>query len=112
VGGFVKGDVVVVTFPFSDLSTTKRRPAFVIANVSDNELILAQITSRAFFDSYSVKIEPNDFESGGLRTQSNIRANKLFTAETSIIMYRAGKLKIEKTTETVKTIINMLTQDE
>lgn len=43
--GFVKGDVVVVPFPFSDLSQSKRRPALVIANLQGNDLILCQITS-------------------------------------------------------------------
>ena len=42
---FVKGDVVVVPFPFSDLTQTKRRPALVIANLSGDDLILCQITS-------------------------------------------------------------------
>ncbi|MCL2216976.1 MAG: hypothetical protein FWB91_08165 [Defluviitaleaceae bacterium] len=32
-GGFVKGDIVVLNFPFSDLSGTKRRPALVLANL-------------------------------------------------------------------------------
>lgn len=32
-GGFIKGDVVVVPFPFSDLSNSKRRPAIVLADI-------------------------------------------------------------------------------
>ncbi|WP_292744967.1 type II toxin-antitoxin system PemK/MazF family toxin [Nostoc sp. NMS4] len=43
--GFVKGDVVIVPFPFSDLTQTKRRPALVIATLQGNDLILCQITS-------------------------------------------------------------------
>jgi len=31
---FIKGDVVIVPFPFSDLSQAKRRPALVVANLS------------------------------------------------------------------------------
>lgn len=38
---FVKGDVVVVPFPFSDLSSTKRRPALVFATLTGNDLILS-----------------------------------------------------------------------
>jgi mRNA interferase MazF len=52
-GEFVKGDVVVLAFPFSDLSSSKRRPALVIAKASEDDLILAQITSQSFYDSYS-----------------------------------------------------------
>ena len=42
---FVKGDVVVVPFPFSDLSQAKRRPALVISKLDGDDLILCQITS-------------------------------------------------------------------
>ena len=40
--GLVKGDVVVVPFPFSDLSASKRRPAVVVANLTEDDLIIAQ----------------------------------------------------------------------
>jgi len=39
-GRFVKGDVVVVPFPFSDLAMSKRRPALVIANLAGDDLVL------------------------------------------------------------------------
>lgn len=42
---FVKGDVVVVPFPFSDLTKAKRQPALVIADLEGDDLILCQITS-------------------------------------------------------------------
>ena len=43
---FVKGDIVVIPFPFSDLSGIKRRPALVIAYLIDDDIILCQITCR------------------------------------------------------------------
>jgi len=43
---FVVGDVVIVPFPFSDLTQTKRRPALVVAGLSGEDLILCQITSQ------------------------------------------------------------------
>ncbi len=46
VATFVKGDVVVLPFPYSDLSTTKRRPALVVAATAGDDLILCPITSR------------------------------------------------------------------
>jgi mRNA interferase MazF len=53
---FVKGDVVVVPLPFSDLSAIKHRPALVVAPLSGADLILCQITSRAKFDNYAIPI--------------------------------------------------------
>ncbi len=43
---FIKGGVVVVPFPFSDLTQTKRRPALVIAELEGDDIILCQITSQ------------------------------------------------------------------
>ncbi|WP_368489570.1 hypothetical protein [Clostridium sp. BJN0013] len=51
-GEFIEGDVVVVPFPFSDLSNSKRRPALVLANLEGYDLILSQITSKNICDIY------------------------------------------------------------
>jgi mRNA interferase MazF len=50
VARFVKGEVVVVPFPFSDLTASKRRPALVIADLDGDDVILCQITSQAIKD--------------------------------------------------------------
>lgn len=107
---FVKGDVVVVPFPFSDLTQAKRRPALVVAVLSGDDLILCQITSRAVTDEYAVVIESDDFSSGGLRQSSNVRPNRLFTADKQIILYKAGQLKLEKMNEVITRIVEILQQ--
>lgn len=76
---FVKGDVIVVPFPFSDLTQAKRRPALVLAELEGDDKILCQITSCHIRDRYAVELDDNDFEAGGLRQKSNIRPNRLFT---------------------------------
>ena len=91
-GTLVKGDVVVAPFPFSDLRASKRRPALVVATLTGDDVILCQITSQAVADSYAVSLTDPDFTSGGLRQASNIRPNRLFTAESSIILYRTGTI--------------------
>lgn len=74
---FVKGDVVVIPFPFSDLSQAKRRPALVVAFLEGNDLILCQITSQRIKDKYAISLGDSDFETGGLKQLSNIRPNRL-----------------------------------
>jgi mRNA interferase MazF len=44
-GRFVRGDVVVTPFPYSDLSDSKKRPALVAAVLKGDDVILCQITS-------------------------------------------------------------------
>lgn len=70
---FVKGDVVVIPFPFSDLSQSKRRPALVLTVLQGNDLILCQITSKSVKDNYAIPVDQNDFASGRLNQESNIR---------------------------------------
>ncbi len=104
----MKGDVVVVPFPFSNLAEAKRRPALLVAELEGDDRILCQITSRHFKDRYAVGINDADFEEGSLKKDSNVRPNRLFTADSRIILYRAGHLKAERVGEVVERIINIL----
>jgi len=107
-GKFVKGDVVVVPFPFSDLSASKRRPALVVAALTGDDVILCQITSRTISDSYAIPITEADFQTGSLHQDSNIRPNRLFTADSGIILYRAGELMPGKIKEVVARIVEIV----
>jgi len=105
---FVKEDVVVVPFPFSDLSTVKRRPALVVAAPSGDDVILCQITSQQIRDRYAVGITDTDFVEGTLRKPSNARPNRLFSANTDLILYRAGRLNKRAVTSVIDRIIEIL----
>lgn len=104
---FVKGDIVVVPFPFSDLTQAKRRPALVLIGFEE-DLILCQITSQQVRDNHAITIEDSDYESGSLKQSSNVRPNRLFTASEQIVLYRAGQLKSEKTNQVAEKIIQLL----
>jgi mRNA interferase MazF len=105
---FIKGDVVIVPFPFSDLSTTKRRPALVIAVLSGDDTILCQITSKSIKDSYAISLLDSDFESGTLQQESNIRPNRLFTADSSLILSTIGHVKRAKVMAVINKIIEII----
>ena len=104
--GFIKGDIVVVPFPFSDLSGQKRCPALVLANSQGNNLILCRITTSLNRDIYAISLEKSDFEWGLFPEDSySIRTNKLFTAKSKIIVRKAGALKIEKMSEVIQKLV-------
>jgi mRNA interferase MazF len=107
VGGFVKGDVVVVRFPFSDLSSAKKRPALVVGVPGGDDVILCQITSRQITDQYAIPLRDQHFSLGSLRQESNIRPNRLFTADSRIIQYRAGHLNYEPLEQVIHKIISI-----
>lgn len=92
---FVKGDIVVVLFPFSDLTDVVKRPALVIAELDGDDRILCQITSKEK-DASSVQITNADCIEGGLNRTSNVRPSKVFTADKKLITKRAGRLNPQK----------------
>jgi mRNA interferase MazF len=110
VGAFVKGDVVILPFPFSDLSGARRRPALVVAELSGDDLIVCQITEQSRFDSYSIPLNPGDFASGGLNQPSVIRPNRLFTADARVIAYRAGVVSLPIIEAVITRIVEILRQ--
>ncbi len=107
---FVKGDIVVVPFPFADLTQTKRRPALIIAGLEGDDLMLCQITSQSIRDRYAVSVDESDFEIGTLRQKSNVRPNRIFTADCHIVLNRVGHLKPEKMDQVIERIVNILRQ--
>jgi mRNA interferase MazF len=107
-GRFVSGDVVVVPFPYSDLTGSKRRPALVLAVLKGDDVILCQITSRARLDFYAILLESTDFISGGLTVPSVIRPNKIFTADSNVILYTAGKIANVKRQEVIDSLIHII----
>jgi len=109
-GAFVKGDVIVLPFPYSDLSSSKKRPALVIGVLEGDDVILCQITSKQRDDKYIVKLTDADFKRGKLDIDSNIRPNRIFTADKSIILYKIGSIKETKTQEVIERIIEILKQ--
>lgn len=93
---FVKGDVVVLPFPFTDLSLSKKRPAVILSDPQGDDFIMLQITSKNVKDSYAIPLLQSDFASGSLKQDSNIRPNKIFTLDRNLILYKAGHLTNDK----------------
>ncbi len=97
---FKRGEIVLVPFPFTDLSRQKARPAVVISPTHDNrrspDIILAAISSKvsSTVDEFELVIRYDDpgFVTTGLRVSSVIKANKLVTINQSLIYRTIGKL--------------------
>ena len=107
---FVKGDVVVLPFPYTDLSSTKKRPAIVIATLKGENIILAQITTAEREDKDLIPLNKKDFQSGFLKHDSFVMPSIIFTAETSTVNYKAGKVKSEKIKEIENKLIEIFTR--
>ena len=102
------GSVVLVTFPFSDLSQSKRRPAVVLADVERGDWILCQITSNSYGDSQAIRLTDASFDTGSLLVTSYARPGKLFTANSNLMVRQVGTLKADMLKQIVETVINIL----
>lgn len=105
---FIKGDIVVVPFPFSDLSNAKKRPALVLTSLQGNDLILCQITSNLNKDNYAIEILESDFSFGSLNKKSNVRPNRIFTADEQIVLYKVGSLSKHKMNQVISKVIEII----
>ena len=86
------GEIVLVPFPFSDLSQSKVRPAVCLADVGRGDCILCQITSSRYGDQAAIPLEVPDFAAGGLVVASFARPGKLFTASARLMVRSVGVL--------------------
>ncbi|MCL2230420.1 MAG: type II toxin-antitoxin system PemK/MazF family toxin [Treponema sp.] len=107
-GKFVKGDVVIIPFPFTDLSGSKKRPAFVIADLPGDDFIVCQITSKSTSDPFALSLEAQDFTAGSLPIDSFIRPNKIFTADKNLILSAAGHVSEIKTHAVLNAVIAII----
>ena len=102
------GSVVLVPFPFSDLSEAKLRPALVLADSGRDDWVLCQITSNPYADLRAVELMDADFDTGSLRVTSYARPGKLFTASSSLMVSEAGNLSQATLQSIVQAVIDLL----
>jgi mRNA interferase MazF len=89
------GAVVLVRFPFSNLSQSKLRPAVVLADAGRGDWILCQVTSNPYSDTRAIMLSDESFRQGGLQRTSYARPAKLFTANHELMMAEVGVLTVE-----------------
>lgn len=105
--GSMKGEVVVVPFPFSDLSQAKNRPALVLIDLPGADVVLAAITSTRS-EPHAIALERKDFKAGELSHSSYIHPAKLFTFQKSLIRKVVGSITEAKRKEVVTQIVSLL----
>lgn len=102
------GAIVLVQFPFSDLSRTKLRPAVVLADAGRGDYVLCQITSKQYGDSRAVTIEDTNLTKGSLRVTSFARPGKLFTASRDLIKAEVATLDPETLKRVIEGVSDLL----
>ena len=92
-------DIVLLSFPFSDLKTQKVRPAIVISkddyNQKFEDVIAIPMTSNLEIRDYVILISNDDLESGQLIKDSKIKVDRIFSVSKNLIKLKIGKIKVE-----------------
>jgi mRNA interferase MazF len=76
---FQAGDVILVSFPFADQEKRKKRPALVVADTGDRDVVVARITTHGHADGFAIAM--NEWQDAGLLAAAFVRVNKLATLE-------------------------------
>ena len=100
--------IVLVPFPFSDLSQTKLRPALLLAEADRGDCILCQITSNPYGDSQAIELTNNQLAAGSLHKISYARPSKLFTANHNLMQKEIGSLTADAFRQVIEGVIGIL----
>ena len=107
---YTKGDVVVVPFPFADLSGVKKRPVLVLARLIGDDVVICQITGEFRFDEFSISLLGGDLIDGNLQKKSWIRPNKIFTTDSSIVCYKLGQISSDTMKQVERVLVDIFTR--
>ena len=94
-----RGDIILIPIPFTDLKATKVRPVVVISNDQYNgetsDVLVSAITSNLSDKKYSIHIGNSDLKEGALIKPSLIRADKIYSLNSSIVKKKIGRCNAE-----------------
>ena len=102
------GGIVLVPFPFSDLSQAKLRPAVVLADAGRGDWILCQVTGNPYGDPRAVHLTASSFSSGQLRVDSYARPGKLFTASHDLMVAQVATLTVDARQQVLEAVVAIL----
>jgi len=108
VGPFAVGVVVLIPFPFSDLSGTKKRPALILANAGRGDWVCAQITSNPYGDAAAIALAENDCLESTLARVSYIRPGKLFTTHENLFLRVVAHIRGDKLAHVRQAVITLI----
>lgn len=100
------GEVVLLQFPFTGGGGYKKRPALILFDRGDADIIVAHVTSQAKTETYDIEIK--EWRTAGLRIPSIVRLHKIATFEKTLIDQKIGDLHPSDVAEIKKQIVEIL----
>jgi mRNA interferase MazF len=105
-------DIVLLSFPFSDLKTQKVRPAIIISNDDYNQrfedVIAIPMTSNLDVRNYVILIFNKDLEYGNLIKDSKAKVDRIFSVSKNLIKLKIGRIKVEVHKRIIETLLRLV----
>ena len=109
---FESGEVVLIPFPFTDLSQVKRRPVLILSSSRHNrdsrDFISCGITSNLGNRRNSVMLDPSEMVDGSIPARSRIKYDKVFTVEKGLVLRGLGKVSSHKLSQVRSGLMSLL----
>jgi mRNA interferase MazF len=87
---FERGDIVLLAFPFSSGTGVKQRPALVLLDTKDQDLLVARVTTQRHQSSFDIAVK--DWKQAGLLAPSWMRVHKLAAVEKRLVRRKLGRI--------------------
>jgi mRNA interferase MazF len=101
-----KGDIVLLPFPFTDLSGLKNRPALILVD-GESDITVSFITTQLKWqEDFDIKIEPT--LTNGLKRTSLVRLSKLATIDKDLVLGELGKLSQDELNNVDRSLVRIL----
>lgn len=100
------GDIILVEFPYSDNSVSKKRPALVLLDAQDEDILVARITTQVYNNEYDITVA--DWQTAGLLAPSCVRLHKIATLSKQLIYKKLGSLATKDSEIVLKTLQNLI----
>jgi mRNA interferase MazF len=89
-----QGDIALIPIPFTDLSSSKRRPVIVVSNNAyhrdTRDMIVVAMTSNPAPVDYSFRIESADLDRGTLNHPGTVRVDKIYALSQTLVVKTFG----------------------
>lgn len=100
------GDIILVEFPYSDNSVSKKRPALVLLDTQDDDVLVVRITTQIHNSEYDITI--NDWQTAGLLASSCVRLHKVATLSKQLIYKKLGGLTTKDSENVLRVLQNII----
>lgn len=113
---FKKGTIILIPFPFTDLSSTKIRPALIVSSniIKRDDIVVVFISSlrpkKLQKTDIALKVSDLGFKNTGLKNDSIIKINKMATLDKKIVIGELGeidRLIQKKVNQKIKTLFDL-----